>query len=464
MSTPIVANTAHPSSWIYSSQEGAPVHPANQDTSVTAHHETTSQLGTNASPGVAFRDKEINDLEELVRSSQESLKRSEELSARNAIQVRDLLNGNASLQRQISHRDAALTVCSNRLSAKQTQLEEVQADCHTKDAKLHSWASKHEALKQGYFQQQDELAALKRRLQQVYSMQVTRQQETEELVSLKDDNLFRLRGLCESKHEVLVKQEEVIARGVTLMQDKDHEMEQLRLEFRALKDDFDSAARERDRYARLFEESGEVIAQLRVSLSNALASDTPSSAAGNTAERPEVQMDTRSPFSRSASGSHDSPTMSWTPRPLKYGSLPDEKKRAEIWESGSIESPCTFGRAGWQNNLRGTARGNNTRSARGFVAEQKRKAEDKPGKRAQPRSSHDVLTTQTASSIEALPPLPPRRCAFLSDEGYHNSDETGGRLAAKDGTMQEPSRRELQPYVEAGEEDGWIGSHGQPNT
>ncbi|KAM3419334.1 hypothetical protein BST61_g5268 [Cercospora zeina] len=456
--TPIAPQMAHSYGQISSPQQEVPMHSLNCDTggtSGTALLEMAQQLETHASPGVAFRDKEINDLEELVRSSQDSLKRSEETSRRNAIQVSDLLLENASLQRQFCHREAAFATCSDRLSATEIQLAESRAYCHSKDEKLLAWASKHETLQHTCIQQQDELAALKRRLQQVYSLQASRQRDIDELVGSKDEDLCRLRGLCESKHEVLVKQEEVIARGITLMRDKDGEVEQLSLELRALKDDFDSAAREKERYARLFEESGEVIAELRASLSQALTPSVPEHSAEHTPEPSGIDLAPCSPFANSGPGLNKPRAVSWKPQPFKFGSLPSEKKRAEIWETGSISSPCAFGKSGWQNDVRGAVRSNRSRPDRKLLLEQKRRAGDNPGEQAPARRQHNRLTAAhpASSAHETLPPLPPRRYELSSDQGSSASGDIGPRLTAKSGPERGPCRRGLQPYVEACEKD-----------
>ncbi|KAF2208833.1 hypothetical protein CERZMDRAFT_101043 [Cercospora zeae-maydis SCOH1-5] len=448
-STPIAPQMAHIPHRTYFSREDVPMHNMNHNTGATpgaALLTMAPQMGKPASSGVAFRDKEINDLEELVRSSQDSLKRSEETSRRNAIQVSDLLIENASLQRQLSHREAALATCSDRLSATEVQLEDSRTHCHVKDEKLLAWTSKHESLHQTYLQQQDELAALKRRLQQVYSLQASRQQEIDELVGLKDDDLGRLRALCESKHEVLVKQEEVIARGITLMRDKDGEMEQLRLELRALKDDFDSAAREKERYARLFQESGEVIAELRASPSQAPTPAVPKHSADDTPETNGTSMAPCSPFANSTRA------VSWTPKPFKFSALPSERKRAEIWQSGSISTACAFGETGWQNGFRGTIRSNGSRYDKKLPLEQTRKAGKRPEVQAQPRQ-HNGLTAHAAGSTdESLPPWPPRRCELSSDQCSSAAGEMGPRLTAQHVPVREPCKRGLQPYVEAGEE------------
>ncbi|KAI5369370.1 hypothetical protein Slin14017_G002490 [Septoria linicola] len=411
-----------------------------------------------APEGVAFRDKEISDLEELNRSTQDSLRRSEQASSERQSYIQELEAANAELEKKVSEREECLAICSSVLG---TEVEKMRAACQTKDAALQMWTANHSAACENFARKEDELAAANQRLQQMYNLHASKQDELDDVINAKDDELQRLRVFCESKDAVVVKQEEVIARGVILMEQKDDEIERVSRDLKRLKDDCDNETREKERLSRLFEERGEVVAQLRASLNHAL---TPTTTPTTTKLAPEPSTRTPgfeatySPFATSGPELHATHVSKWAPKPFKNARLPSEQQRAAIWESGPRSISHTFGRPGWREGSVDARRSDSVRLLEKLALTE----ESPPQKQDRPRAHREKRSHVSRSSAgpfsflndttqpTLLPPLPPRRRISLAE--IRDSRETSEPIT-KHVSMQDLPRSRLQPYVEAAAEE-----------
>lgn len=198
---------------------------------------------------VAFRDKEISRLEELMRTTHERLRCSEEASIWKDHQL-------AELQGRLSHCENRLVSYSDSLAAKRADLSEAQgAGCRSEDVALQSWAPAYWNVQQSYVQD-----------------------HMDQIVSTKNSEIFMLRMPCESNDAIVTHQEQAIAQSVMLTGSMHDELGRVSCELAALEINLANESK-------VSEEQGEVIAQLRASLKNALG---PARLAQETASAPAV--------------------------------------------------------------------------------------------------------------------------------------------------------------------------------
>ena len=392
------------------------------------------QQETSAPQGVAFRDKEIADLEELMRNTQDSLRRSEEASNRKDHQLADL-------ERRLFDCENSLATYSNALAERQADLDEAQAACQSKDAVLQSWASTYWSVQQSYLRKKTQLSAADRELRQMqialHDAQDDRQDHMDDIVNTKENEIANLRMLCESKNAVVGQQEQVIARGVVLMEEKDDELERMSSELAALKSDLENESR-------MAEEKEEVIAQLRTSLNHALTPAKLRPEAGDTPISDRARRVTYSPFATSGQELHASQSTKWTPKPFKSISLPNEQRKAAIWRHGSGSAALTFGKSGWDSGSDASlnSKPRNVSSENALDRPMEKRATSR--ERSQSPQAHEHPSISSAA-FEPMPPLPPRRPAAV----------TRGNTRSRSIPQHTPElpRRRLYSYVEPDEDE-----------
>jgi hypothetical protein len=279
----------------------------------TPSNEVESNSSTKAGEGVAFRDREITQLEELVMTTQNNLKQSEELVHEKSGEIQQL-------ERRVSNHEALL-------SEKQFDIDRLYAECKSKDAALQMWAGKQHSYAQSYLRKKTELCNADRRVQQLQHALY----EVDDIVANKDEEIRRLREFCESKDMVVHQQEQIIARGATLMEERDDEIGRLTRKLKTMTDDYENEVRQHDRVARLLEERDEV--------------KKPRSSTEES-ERKEKMVPL--PFNIPSEEAFTRTRGQWTPQEINGGSVRTfyEQQRALSWQGGKAREQYKFGLPG----------------------------------------------------------------------------------------------------------------------
>lgn len=335
---------------------------------------------------VAFRDKEIAHLEELMRTTHERLRCSEEASICKDRQL-------AGLQGRLSHCENRLIAYSDLLAVKRADLIEAQRACRSKDVALQSWASAYWNVQQSYIQD-----------------------HMDQIVKTKNSEILMLRMLCESKDAIVTHQEQAIAQSVMLRGGMHDELERVSCELAALEINLANESK-------VSEEQGEVIAQLRASLKNAL---DPARLAQETASAPPVSdRACRITHSSLATfGTNASGDIQATPQPSQYVPLPIEYKRAALWRHGPRYVAFPSAQPGWQYSgdvhLDGSAQMHQ---------------EDVLGPQKHPQSQGASLFSAVAEPVRpeaASPPLSSRNHVLRAEFGSHSHAEWRPEPFARD--------------------------------
>lgn len=164
------------------------------------------------------------------------------------------------------------------------------------------------------------------------------QAETDETVAEKEDELCKLREFADHKDDIVRQQGAVIARGATIIQERDDTIERLSKELKIAIDDCRNESRERARFSKLLEERTDEIAKLKDALTENRP-ETPATDVANSKPAVKIRNEALStPIAPLAfDARHDDRQQSgqWTPQTLdKYVKLPHEQRRAAVWETG----------------------------------------------------------------------------------------------------------------------------------
>jgi len=426
--------------------------------------------------GVAFRDREIAQLEERIRQTQEDLRQSEDL---------------------ISQKDAELEQMSRECQIKDSRIAELDRISHergkaavayhkefrhllrTRDADLQSRTAQQQAMQQSFRQARNRIQDLE---QSVRDFRSSEKHAREELIASKDSEISKLQGFCEAKNAVVSEQEQIISRGAQIIQERDDEIERLCRRLKIVDDDHRQEIRERERCSKLLDERDQEIKQLQQSLTQALlpkqsplkrrsiSSDT------NAQPRDGESLIRCSPFA-TASASVPPKLLStgqWTPQPIhKYERLPHEQARLSAW-SPDTGAQYRFGVPGvatppaQQRPLKAEEQKRDLRRSdslkllqRLALAEEganKPAQGDRMGSSDGARRHRLPLDSIYRPPLPALlPPVPPRKTASSADLSARRNDDFGPehqRPISKHQSHQDVSRRKLQPYVEEGEQNG----------
>lgn len=264
------------------------------------------------SEGVAFRDRELDRMDDQLKIAQESLKSSEELAAANNTTMhdlrRDLEISQADLERafiQMAHDkrnsdevvrglreeleesrrgnqaftmrieeqqrkiDGHLMTVSDRDSAlrywKQRCDDETSAFQHSiadRDQALQRWEESYYSLSDAWRKENECAIALGSKLDHYRS---DRRKELEHVHRSYEREMDKLKEFCEHKDVVIAKQERVMSRGATLMEEKDAELDRLQRRLRVVEDDMQHETRQQKRMGRLLEEKQTEIERLKSS-------------------------------------------------------------------------------------------------------------------------------------------------------------------------------------------------------
>ncbi|KAF2771142.1 hypothetical protein EJ03DRAFT_46179 [Teratosphaeria nubilosa] len=170
-------------------------------TSAPSKCTSQARMFDTAPEGIAFRDQELNRMDELLKNSQEHLRDAQEALAHQASQLRQL-----------------------------------QEAADEKDHRAHEW-------REAYY----------------------------ELRSSNESQAAPLQDFCEQKDAIIYEQEQIIARGARLLEQRDSEIDELGHRLRAAEDDKDFEKRQVARTARLLDDMKARQAAMRDEIASACA-------------------------------------------------------------------------------------------------------------------------------------------------------------------------------------------------
>ena len=311
------------------------------DVATAAAGEGTS---TRSSTGVTFRDKEIDRLEELLKRSYEVNKLND---ATLEAKERDVLQSQTRALNAENSAAEVLHACqkqTSELERREVTIRRLSAELRDFKASRHHFMTKYvdenyryKWLKQKKIQSE---AELQRRIDE---LEHALAEFDEHKASVYHGELDKLQTFCAQKDAVILRQEEIIARGGKMMQERDAELDQLQSrhdELEKEKHSVDehaakliSTLRERDAMIRELrsnmnarttrQQQLEDIAQLQARLSKEPAHVYPA----KTFEHA---------IRGASNGSKASAIERWKPTPIPgFPRLPHEQDRARAWDHGA---------------------------------------------------------------------------------------------------------------------------------
>ncbi|KAK1073735.1 hypothetical protein LTR74_001589 [Friedmanniomyces endolithicus] len=289
--------------------------------------------------GVAFRDQEILRLEELLSEAQEAAMISEQQACQARKASSDLHKryqecaGMNYYHSTLYHkRDAEVSTLKEEASQREVHLQQLNDYLHTRDEQIERCSESYRQLlerskAEGAIIQVAECRIEKLR-QMLLDCQRNKDNDIERMVQGREEEIGRLQQFCEQKDVVAHSQEQIIARGASLMEQKDDTIEALSQKVEALQEENASEGKQRHLTSKLLEERDSELIALKASSTRPGSVPTVSSHSDRRLHTPER---VRSPFLAS------------TPRPqgAAWASVHPER-RAYILEGGAadtIESP-----------------------------------------------------------------------------------------------------------------------------
>lgn len=255
--------------------------------------------------GVAFRDREIDRMDDQLRAAQESLKSSEALAAAQDTTMGDMRSHIATVQadnqrmaaqiakdalskkklestdrhlrkeldkhtetlrtraeerdshlQMIADRDFAIRYWQERCDQEASMFQNTIAD---RDRALQRWEESYNAASDAWRQEHERANALGSRLDQYRSGR----KETEQAILRQERERDQLKDFCEHKDAVIVKQERVMSRGAQLLEERDAEIDRLQRRLKVAEDDMQHEGRQQKRMARLLDETQSELERLR---------------------------------------------------------------------------------------------------------------------------------------------------------------------------------------------------------
>lgn len=447
-----------------------------------------------APEGVLFRDREILQLEELLRGTQDSLNHRdaqiEELNAERRSTDARLTE----LEGLCSEREDAVRRSNDMIAEQRCEIVRLQRESQSKDAALQAWAAKHCSVQQTYLRKKTQLAEAGQHIQQLQHALYDAQCSKRDEVDSKNGEIQRLEEFCDAKEAVVHRQEQIIARGATLMEGKDDEIDRVSRRCKLLYDDYNNELREKARYVRLLDERDEQIERLQRPLKAAKQKRRESDGEDGVVASESLQhpMDiaegsASSPFATAGSSEPSPTTAQWTPRAIdNYARMPHEEQRASAWNQDR-SSPVERYKFGVAGAFGPPSHRRPSRSSHGEGRDLRRKDSLKLLKRL-------ALAEEGASRVEAQqessessrragrsrlplddmvsrPPLPapivsmPRRATSAADlrSGSEGVSDRRRPMSRHESVQDLPRRRNpLQAYVEEGENEhiGDASNHG----
>jgi hypothetical protein len=470
--------------------------------------------------GVVFRDQEISRLDDQLRAAQESARASEQQVENTQVAFSDLQHRVNMLSQSLSDSESANRAREDEIL--KFREEAAQQGLHIQQLNdyLQTKNEQRERLMQSCVQLQDRsrektavIYDLERRLEEaqrnLQDCQSRKDDEIEQMVQSREDEIRRLQQFCEQKDVVIRSQEEIIARGATLMEQKDEDIATLTEKLHEVDDERSHERRQRRTTVRLLEQRDAELLELRQG--NTAAGGAQSTTAPGTRAAIDEHSQRHMEHGRKSDAQHghavskifgvpspdDGPTSSWSPQPISGNkTLPHESRRASAWEQSGDRERAAFGHPSsigyWPQvqpprrhrsslhpqKIRHLVNGQLANASAAAHAGESADESGRPPLPARSRSTkesknrlgtaaaHDVQrpTQRDAGGRRTLPldrpvwpPLPApigvNRIQSMSNLRLAEDDAHHRRIS-KHQSMRELRRRDLQPYVETEAESG----------
>ena len=304
--------------------------------------------------------------------------------------------------------------------------------------------------------------------------EMNRDADVREAVRNRDDDLEQLYAFCQEKNEVVSHQEQIIARGTSILHERDAEIDRLntalaesqkareygREHERNLKDVIRTRQNEIDDLKREVRRERD----RRHRIEDSMQRDT--NAKSNKAKDVRFEVEERKPPRQSQPSTQSDETVdrrqslrrqaSWTPQPITSSRLPQEEDRAALWQNGARHTPeHKFGSASPISRRR------KPDARDGMVGNHSGRDNDEV--HAHPSASFDQVSQMTPhnqqSSSVAIPfdEAASQVAARSSDGHRHNSSQRTWRVP-------EPRLARQEAHVNASDSrviGGWSGMEAQ---
>ncbi|KAK0271506.1 hypothetical protein LTR35_013217 [Friedmanniomyces endolithicus] len=305
------------------------------------HSWSAASLQDSSRAGVAFRDQEILRLEELLSEAQEAAMISEQQACQARKASSDLHKryqecaGMNYYHSTLYHkRDAEVYTLKEEASQREVHLQQLNDYLHTRDEQIERCSESYRQVlerskAEGAIIQVAECRIEKLR-QMLLDCQRNKDNDIDRMVQGREEEIGRLQQFCEQKDVVAHSQEQIIARGASLMEQKDETIEALSRKVEALQEDNASERKQRQLTSKLLEERDTELIALKASSTRPSAVPTASSHSDRRPHTPD-RVSARSPFLASPPRPQGAAWMSVHP-----------ERRAYILEGGiadTIESP-----------------------------------------------------------------------------------------------------------------------------
>ena len=216
-------------------------------------------------PEVRFRDREIARMDELLRISQERLRSTEESIAHKDYAISQLRSERDEQRaRESAEKSHQMQGTLNRyldtLNAKNAEIVDLQVQVGQRNDALQHWQESWNELNDSYARADEQATAYKHAY---YDSMVRADRDIQKISSDHDEEMTKLKEFCEEKDAVIQRQEDVIARGAKLLEQRDEEIESISRKLRAADDDRKHARRTQERLDRLLSERDAEIDQLK---------------------------------------------------------------------------------------------------------------------------------------------------------------------------------------------------------
>lgn len=316
--------------------------------------------------GVAFRDKEIDRLEELLKRSHDINKINDKTLEFREQEVTQLETRAQNAEHSAHQMVDACRAQASELGRRNDAIQRLSAELRDFKASRHHFMTKYvdenyryKWLKQKKIQSEDQLQGRIDELEQALA-------DVEDgKIAANNEELEKLQAFCAQKDAVIYRQEEIIARGGKMIQQRDADivhlegrLEEMDKERSYLRDEANSLASElKQRNATISQLQREIEyrAARQLELENDRKTDTERLKRASRFIREHVRADEpkravqAESFDQAAkaasSGRIANASAAWTPRPIPgYAKLPHEENRALLWgQAAPAPARVSFG-------------------------------------------------------------------------------------------------------------------------
>ncbi|KAK4955993.1 hypothetical protein LTR10_006933 [Elasticomyces elasticus] len=283
--------------------------------------------------GVAFRDQEILRLEELLSDAQEAATASEQQAAQDRQAFNDLQERyENSLKENTYHydmylqRDAELRALKEETLQRDVHLQQLNDYLHTRDEQRERYLENHRQVVEHSKEKSAHIHTAEGRIAELQKVLGTKDRDIEQMVQGRDEEVGRLQQFCEQKDAISHSQEQIIARGARLIEQREEEIEQLTRKIKTLGADNASERKQRQLTSKLLEDRDSELLVFKARSAAAEALDRPRVPDKIEEEQVSAFFAKRPPV--------------WSPRPIPNDRrLHHEAYQASAWDGAENQRP-----------------------------------------------------------------------------------------------------------------------------